>query len=137
MLIPPALPAAEQARRAQGAGARFVEEGARLDEASPGSGTFAVLFTSGTTGEAKKVRISRDAVAAALDGSAARLGWRDEDRWGLFLPPAHIGGLSVLLRCLRAGRTVVLWRLSRVAHSLRHGAGNNALARAHAAAPPT
>lgn len=106
VLIHPALSKPEQKQRAQSAGARFLDEGS----AGPGGGedTFAVLFTSGTSGEPKRVRLSRDAVAAALDASAKRLGWQDEDRWGLFLPPAHIGGLSVVLRCLRAGRTVVL-----------------------------
>lgn len=111
VLIHPALPSADQRARAKSANARFFDEGAASSRAHPeneNDDTFAVLFTSGTSGEAKKVRLARAAVAAALDGSAARLGWNEEDRWGLFLPPAHIGGLSVLLRCLRAGKTVVL-----------------------------
>lgn len=106
VLIHPALPERDRTQRAQAAGARFLDEGA--SDRTTGEDTFGVLFTSGTSGEAKRVRLSRSAVAAALDASAKRLGWHDDDRWGLFLPPAHIGGLSVLLRCLRAGRTVVL-----------------------------
>ncbi|MFT5359318.1 MAG: O-succinylbenzoic acid--CoA ligase [Polyangiales bacterium] len=106
VLVHPALPELDQKQRARSAGARFLEEGA--SDERPIQDTFGVLFTSGTSGQAKRVRLSRGAVAAALDASADRLGWQDEDRWGLFLPPAHIGGLSILLRCLRAGRTVVL-----------------------------
>ncbi|MFK8003656.1 MAG: class I adenylate-forming enzyme family protein [Polyangiales bacterium] len=107
VLIHPALSERDQKQRARSAGARFLYEGSPAQPVA-GEDTFTVLFTSGTSGEPKRVRLSRSAVAAALDASAKRLGWQDGDRWGLFLPPAHIGGLSVLLRCLRAGRTVVL-----------------------------
>lgn len=77
------------------------------DDARP----LAILFTSGTTGRPRAVELSRAAFAAAARASAARLGWADpptEDRWLLALPLAHVGGLSVLLRCLAARRTIVL-----------------------------
>ncbi|MEO0323240.1 MAG: AMP-binding protein, partial [Myxococcota bacterium] len=50
----------------------------------------------------------RRALVAAAEASAANLGWTPEDRWYLTLPPAHVGGLSVLLRCLLGCRAVVL-----------------------------
>lgn len=67
-----------------------------------------VLFTSGSTGAARGVVLSRAAIAAAADASAARLGWRDDDRWLSCLPMAHAGGLSIVVRCLAARRPVVL-----------------------------
>lgn len=72
--------------------------------------TLAVVYTSGTSGASKGVVLSRSAFAAAARASAANLGWRDDDRWLLDLPLAHVGGLSVLTRCLLARRTVVLPR---------------------------
>ncbi len=115
----PALPAEEQRRRATAVGASFLEEGAPTERVDPD--LFGLLHTSGSSGQAKAVRITRAALQAALNRSEARLRWRDNrmprpcdlghdrgDLWGLLLPPAHIGGLSVLLRCLCAGKTVVL-----------------------------
>lgn len=67
-----------------------------------------VVFTSGTSGVPRGARLSRRAFAAAADASAANLGWLDGDRWLLAMPLSHVGGLSIVLRCLRARRTVVL-----------------------------
>ncbi len=74
----------------------------------PGMRPMAVLFTSGSSGAPKAVALSRRAFAASAAASARRLGWQEEDRWLLALPPAHVGGLSVLTRCLAARRVVVL-----------------------------
>ncbi|MCG8459966.1 MAG: fatty acid--CoA ligase family protein [Holophagales bacterium] len=68
----------------------------------------AVLPTSGSSGEPKGVELSRRALSASARACAARLGWREEDRWLLTLPLAHVGGFSILTRCLEARRTVVL-----------------------------
>lgn len=68
----------------------------------------AVVFTSGTGGPPKGVALSGAALAASAEASARRLGWEAEDRWLLALPPAHVGGLSILTRCLAARKTVVL-----------------------------
>jgi len=68
----------------------------------------AVVPTSGTSGEPKGVVLSRRAFAAAAAASAANLGWRDDDRWLLNLPIAHVGGLSVITRCLLARRPMVV-----------------------------
>lgn len=66
------------------------------------------VLTSGTTGGPKAARLSRRAFLAAADASALHLGWHEDDRWLLSLPFAHVGGLSVLTRCLLARRTVVV-----------------------------
>jgi O-succinylbenzoic acid--CoA ligase len=77
--------------------------GSRLDDR-----TAVVFHTSGTTSAPRGVMLSVDALLAAAKASAARLGWCEDDRWLLALPLAHIGGFSIITRCLLAGRTVVL-----------------------------
>ncbi|HEY0476725.1 MAG TPA: AMP-binding protein [Kofleriaceae bacterium] len=67
-----------------------------------------VLFTSGSTGAARGVVLSRTALVAAAEASARHLGWRDDDRWLLALSLAHAGGLSIVIRCLAARRPIVL-----------------------------
>lgn len=87
---------------------RRIEAGSGPPEiARPDHGGF-ILFTSGTTGEPKGVLLSRRALLASADASARRLGWRSGDRWLLRLPIAHVGGLSIVTRCLAARSTVVL-----------------------------
>lgn len=68
----------------------------------------AMLYTSGTTGTPKAAVLTRAAFEASARASEANLGWRDDDRWLLCLPLCHIGGLSVVTRCVMAGRAVVL-----------------------------
>jgi len=68
----------------------------------------AVLFTSGSTGAARGVVLSRAALVAAADASARHLGWRDDDRWLLALSLAHAGGLSIVVRCLAGRRPIAL-----------------------------
>lgn len=67
-----------------------------------------VLFTSGTSGRPKGVILSRRAFIASAAASAENIGWHPDDRWLLGLPIAHVGGLSILTRCLLARRTVVV-----------------------------
>ena len=95
-LIHHKLPAEEQARQ------RALAEAAILDEGD------VVLFTSGSTGAARGVVLSREAMIAATEASAEHLGWRDDDRWLLALSMAHAGGLAVVVRCLAARRDVIL-----------------------------
>jgi O-succinylbenzoic acid--CoA ligase len=67
-----------------------------------------VLFTSGSTGPAKGVVLSRSALVAAAEASAQLFGWQDGDRWLCCLPLAHSGGLSIAIRCLLGKKTIVL-----------------------------
>ena len=69
---------------------------------------FAIVCTSGTTGRPKGAVLSRRAFLAAAVASAQNLGWEDRDRWLLCMPLAHVGGLSIVTRCLVARRTVVM-----------------------------
>ena len=68
----------------------------------------AVLFTSGSSGTPRAVELSRGAFVASARASEQRLGWREDDRWLCVLPLAHVGGLSILTRCLVSRRTIVL-----------------------------
>jgi O-succinylbenzoic acid--CoA ligase len=68
----------------------------------------AILYTSGTSGRSKGVMLSRRAFLSAARASTANLGWRDDDRWLLCMPLAHVGGLSIVIRSLIARRTVAL-----------------------------
>jgi O-succinylbenzoic acid--CoA ligase len=73
----------------------------------------AVLFTSGSIGVPKGVMLGRSAFVASAAASAARLGWRDDDRWLCPLPLSHVGGLSIVVRCLLARSCSVLPELGR------------------------
>lgn len=69
---------------------------------------FAISTSASTATEPRLAVLTHAALIAAADASAARLGWNDDDRWLLCLPPHRIGGLSIVLRCLWAQRSVVL-----------------------------
>jgi O-succinylbenzoic acid--CoA ligase len=81
---------------------------ARGSEGTGGGGAMAMVYTSGTTGRPKGAVLSRRAFVAAAHASAANLGWIEGDRWLCAMPLCHVGGLSILTRCLLAGRAVVL-----------------------------
>ena len=68
----------------------------------------AVIFTSGTTGTPRGAVLARAALAASAAASAVNLGWQADDRWLLCMPIAHVGGLSIVTRCLIARRAIVL-----------------------------
>jgi acyl-CoA synthetase (AMP-forming)/AMP-acid ligase II len=67
----------------------------------------AIVFTSGTSAEPKAVLLERRAFEASARASATNLGWRDDDRWLLGLPFAHVGGLSILTRVSLARKKIV------------------------------
>ncbi len=72
------------------------------------SGAAAILYTSGTTGVSRAAVLTRSALAASAQASAANLGWRADDCWLLCMPIARVGGLSIVTRCLAARRCVAL-----------------------------
>ena len=67
-----------------------------------------LIPTSGTDGVAKAVMLSGANLAASVKASRARIRLQPGDVWLACLPLHHIGGLSILLRCLEAAATVLL-----------------------------
>ncbi|MDO9071721.1 MAG: AMP-binding protein [Rubrivivax sp.] len=99
LLLHPKLTAAEQA-----AERAAVERAAAVLPADAA----ALLYTSGTTGRARGAVLTRSALLASAQASAANLGWQDDDCWLLAMPVARVGGLSIVTRCLAARRAVAL-----------------------------
>jgi len=60
-----------------------------------------LVETSGSTGQPKRVVLSRSAMRASADATHARLG--GPGQWVLRLPPTYVAGLQVLFRSVRAG----------------------------------
>ncbi len=67
-----------------------------------------VLFTSGSTADARGVVLSRAALSAAAEASAKHLGWREDDVWFVPLSLAHAGGLAAIVRCWYARKPIEL-----------------------------
>jgi len=70
--------------------------------------TALVMFTSGTTGDPKGVRLTLGNLVASATASAFRLGVSPSDRWLCCLPVYHMGGLAPLLRCPLYGTALLL-----------------------------
>jgi O-succinylbenzoic acid--CoA ligase len=107
-----ALPVRWSVEPAAGGGvalsARTPRESAFAAGLLSGTPHLAALATSGSTGAPRVALLSRAAFRAAAAASAEWLGWQGAERWLLCLPLAHIGGLSVVTRCLLARQTVAL-----------------------------
>jgi O-succinylbenzoic acid--CoA ligase len=71
---------------------------------------WAVLFTSGTTGQQKGVRLPVRALLASAAASRANLGASVDDRWLCNLPLFHVGGLAMAVRCAVDGAALVVQR---------------------------
>jgi O-succinylbenzoic acid--CoA ligase len=72
------------------------------------AGAASVIFTSGSSGGPKGVRLTRDNWAAAADASAEHIGHGGDDTWLLAMPLHHVAGLSIVLRSARAGGAIRL-----------------------------
>lgn len=72
------------------------------------AGASLVVFTSGTTGAPKGVRLTVDNLEAASVASIGHLGHDESDSWLLAMPLHHVGGLSILIRSAFAGGSVRL-----------------------------
>ena len=71
--------------------------------AVPDAGTALVVGTSGSTGTPKLAMLPAQALAASANSTHERLGGPGD--WLLAMPPHHIAGVQVLLRCIAAGTT--------------------------------
>ena len=69
--------------------------------AVPDEGTALVVGTSGSTGTPKLAMLPATALAASAAATHDRLG--GPGTWLLAMPPHHIAGVQVLLRCVAAG----------------------------------
>jgi o-succinylbenzoate---CoA ligase len=67
-----------------------------------------IIFTSGSTGVPKAALHTFGNHYYSALGSNANIALRPGDRWLHSLPLYHVGGLSILFRCLLAGATVAL-----------------------------
>lgn len=87
-------------------------------------GTHVAVFTSGSSGVPRAVRLTGANIEASAAASAAHLDHRPEDRWLAVLPLHHVGGLSIVWRSARQGSTAVLdgpFEADRVAGMLTDG----------------
>jgi o-succinylbenzoate---CoA ligase len=80
---------------------------------------WAVLFTSGTTGQPKGARLSVRAFLASAAASRANLGATADDRWLCNLPLFHVGGLAMAVRCALDGAALVVHRRFEAARTAR------------------
>nr|WP_303648742.1 class I adenylate-forming enzyme family protein [Haloarchaeobius litoreus] len=79
------------------------------DDDAPDPDSEALLvFTSGTTGRPKGVRLTVANLVASATASAFRLGVDRTDRWLVPLPTYHVGGLAPIVRSTLYGTTTVL-----------------------------
>lgn len=94
VVLDPSLPQQEKDRR-------------RVTAAeAAGRDALVILFTSGTTGPAKAVRLTAANWQAAVVSSAAHLDHGPDDVWLAPLPLHHVGGLSILYRTAHVGGEV-------------------------------
>jgi len=70
--------------------------------------TLALLFTSGTSGTPKGTELTHANFQWSALASAAHLGADPRDRWLACMPLFHVGGLSILIRALLYGNSVVV-----------------------------
>lgn len=66
-----------------------------------------LIETSGSTGQPKRVLLTREAMIASVAASARRLG-TPPGRWALVLPSSYVAGVQVILRSLMAGHPPVV-----------------------------
>jgi O-succinylbenzoic acid--CoA ligase len=78
-----------------------------------------VMFTSGTTGRPKGVRLTVGNLVASATASAFRLGVSPSDRWLCCLPTYHMGGLAPVVRSALYGSTVAIQREFEAAETAR------------------
>ena len=88
------------------------------------TGDAAVVATSGSTGTPKAVVLTHTAVRASAEAVHERLAVTAGDGWFACLPPAHVGGLSVVMRSLVTGtplRTAAAFNVDDYVAAAREG----------------
>jgi len=69
-----------------------------------------IVFTSGSTGMPKAALLAFENHWSSAVGSNCNIPLRPGDHWLLSLPPWHVGGLSVVFRCLLGGAAIAVAR---------------------------
>ena len=69
---------------------------------------FALLWTSGTSGDARAIPILSSALEASARASVARLALTGADRWYASLSLGHVGGLALVHRAAHVGCTLLV-----------------------------
>ncbi|MGH3650722.1 MAG: AMP-binding protein [Acidimicrobiia bacterium] len=82
--------------------------GPNIDRPPGAAHSTLVVFTSGTTGPPRGVRLTGANLRAASAASAAHLGHDTDDNWLLAMPLHHVGGLSIVVRQVFTGGSVTL-----------------------------
>src|SRR5581483_8892946 len=70
-------------------------------------GDLCLLFTSGTMGAPKPVRLTLANHRASARGLLESIGRRRDDTWLLMLSPHHVGGFAIYMRSVLHGQAVV------------------------------
>jgi O-succinylbenzoic acid--CoA ligase len=65
------------------------------------------VSTSGSTGIAKAITISRSALVASARASNQKIGAQSGDTWSLLLPLSHVAGINVIARAIELGTTPI------------------------------
>ena len=67
-----------------------------------------IVFTSGSTGVGKGVRLSLNNLLANIPASNKRTALAPGDTWLVSLPLFHVGGLGIIYRCVYAGACALI-----------------------------
>jgi O-succinylbenzoic acid--CoA ligase len=67
-----------------------------------------LLFTSGSTGNPKIAVLSLPQLIANAIYAISKLNLQSEDRWLLYLPLYHVGGIGIMIRSVLARATILL-----------------------------
>jgi len=81
--------------------------GVRAGEIDPARVAW-IVFTSGSAGRPKGVRLTFANLEASASASTEHLGHDSDDVWLCNLPISHVGGASILVRSAREASTVML-----------------------------
>jgi len=76
--------------------------------AADSAGEALIIMTSGSSGDAKGVRLTAENLYYNALGANDTLGLSSDDCWLLSLPFFHVGGIGIMLRTLLAGARMVI-----------------------------
>ena len=108
--LPPRAQQGERARLVEQARPSALISGGEVEILTAGvrsEGDLCLLFTSGTMGPPKPVRLTLDNHRASARGCLESIGELEDDAWLLMLSPHHVGGFAIFMRSVLYGHPVV------------------------------